>query len=96
MKVDVSMDPEDKFHVSSWWAKTPDGALDGFRQQLQAAAAIWPELADVKIEKRYRSNSKAESGTTGGHARAAALSPERRSEIASEAAKARWGTTQEA
>lgn len=35
--------------------------------------------------------AKAKGKVKGGHARAAALSPERRSEIASKAAKTRWG-----
>ncbi len=83
MKVDVSMATEDGFHVSSWWAKSPDFVLDSLRKQLEAASAVWPELALFKVEKP-RSRSKAERGVQGGNARAVALTPARRSEIASE------------
>lgn len=91
MKVEVNMQPDDKFYVSGWWATSPEFVLSSLRQQLEAASAVWPELAGVEIEKP-RSRSKA-AGRAGGMARAGALSPERRSEIASEAANARWGTT---
>src|SRR5260370_41621614 len=90
MRVDVSMIPKDDFHVSSWWAGSPELVLNALQRQLEAASVIWPELSGFKIEKP-RSHSKARVGIAGGVARAASLSSERRSEIASEAAKARWG-----
>lgn len=92
MKVDVNMHPMDEFHVSSWWVNSPDSIVSVLRKQLETATAIWPELAAYKIEKR-QSRSKASAGVKGGEARAAALSPERRSEIASDAAKVRWSGT---
>lgn len=92
MKVEASMNPKDEFHVSSWWANSPEFVLSALQRQLEAASAIWPELSGHKIGKT-RLRSKTLAGTNGGHARAAVLSPERRSEIASDAAKARWGTT---
>ena len=94
MKVDVNMSPEDKFYVSSWYATEPEWLVSTLCQQLEAATAIWPELKEYKIEKRrsHKNTSQASRGAKGGHARATALSPERRTEIASEAAKARWGT----
>lgn len=91
MRVEVNMKPEEEFHVSSWWATSPEFVLNALRKQLEAASAVWPTLADFKLDKP-RSRSKAERGASGGRARAGVLSPERRSEIASDAAKARWGT----
>lgn len=44
-----------------------------------------------KLAERPRGRA---GGAKGGRARAASLSPERRSEIASQAAKARWGAPQ--
>ncbi len=92
MKVEANMNPVDEFYVNGWWAKTPEYVLISLQRQLEAASAVWPELAGYRIEKP-RSRSKADAGAAGGVARAAALSPERRSEIASEAAKVRWETT---
>ena len=70
MKVSTDVGREDEFCVSSWWAKSPDLVVDTLRKQLEAATAIWPELAAFKIYKP-RPRSKAERGTKGGHARAA-------------------------
>lgn len=88
MRLDISMSTEKtEFTVSSWWAKTPEFAIDSLRSQLEAATVIWPELARYQITERA---SRKERGTSGGHARAAALTPERRSEIATKAAETRW------
>jgi hypothetical protein len=47
------MDTEkDRFHVASWWAETPEFVIDALRKQLEAAAAIWPELKDYAVAKR--------------------------------------------
>ena len=91
MKIEVNMTTNtEMFEVVQWWAKSPDFVLKSLRAQLEAAATIWPELKGYEIIKRGKS-SKRTAGEAGGHARADALSPERRSEIASDAAKARWG-----
>lgn len=88
MRVDVSMNPlKQEFHVSSWWAGEPDFLIKALQSQLEAASAIWPELKNYSIAKRPGQRG----GKVGGDARAAALSPERRSEIAKEAANKRWG-----
>lgn len=88
MKVDVSMTTDkDLFEVSHWWAKEPAFVVDSLRRQLEAASAIWPELRQFAIVEK-RSASKAQSA--GGHARAASMTPEARSETARKAATARW------
>jgi hypothetical protein len=89
VKIEVNMTTSaDMFEVVQWWAKSPDFALKALRAQLEAAQVIWPEqLQGYEIGRR----GKRTAGEAGGHARAEALSSERRSEIASEAAKARWG-----
>lgn len=63
--------------------RTAFAATEGLRLWVAALCAVpWPERKWV-IEKNL-------GRVKGGHARAASLSPERRSEIASGAAKARW------
>lgn len=95
MKVDVSMTSQsDTFEVQNWWAKSPDFVVASLQRQLQAASAIWPELAVYRLVKAGTSR-KGDAGKAGGDARAANLTPARRSEIASDAAKARWGTEKE-
>lgn len=48
----MNMDQE-KFHVHSWWAKTPDFALAALARQLDAAKTIWPEyLGAYDLVKR--------------------------------------------
>jgi hypothetical protein len=89
MKVEVSIAMVNELVVYGWSARAPETVISSLCKQLEAAKAIWPELANFRIEKR-RSRSKSDRGAKGGLARAAVLSPERRSEIASEAAKARW------
>lgn len=81
------MTADDRLEVNRWWAGSPEFVISTLRTQLEAAQAIWPELQSYELTKR----SKRTAGEAGGHARAEALSSERRSEIASEAAKARWG-----
>lgn len=89
MRIDVNMTKEEtKFTVGHWWASDSMFALGAFRAQLQSAAVIFPDLAEFEIVKRA---GKKRGGEKGGHARAASLSPERRSEIASKAATKRWG-----
>lgn len=89
MKIEVNMTTSaEMLEVTNWWAKSPEFALKALRSQLEAAQVIWPEqLQGYEIARR----SKRSAGEAGGNARAEALSPERRSEIASDAAKARWG-----
>lgn len=48
-----------------------------------------------KIEDEYKAQMSAEGGKKGGPARAAKLSPERRTEIAVKAARTRWGSLPE-
>lgn len=54
MKIEVNMKPENEFSVSSWWAKSPEFVLQSLRQQLEAAAVIWPELKNLKIGERRK------------------------------------------
>ena len=49
------------------------------------------KIATGEIEETYVDESKRPGGKKGGHARAGALTPERRQQIAEEAAKARSG-----
>lgn len=59
---------------------------EGLRVYVETLCNVpWPEQRWVVPSMEH-----AERGAKGGHARAAALSPERRSEIASAAAGARW------
>lgn len=90
MRMSLSMRAENELNVAGWWTKSPDYVIQSLQSQLESAQAIWPELAEYTLAKRRP--GKARGGRAGGNARAAALSPERRSEIASEAAKARWKT----
>ena len=60
--------------------------VNAIHERLLAMAAAEAE----RLNERRPFDGSAQS--KGGHARAAALSPERRSELASEAAKARWAT----
>lgn len=93
MQVSVDMDDPSKFRVASWCAKSPEFVITALRSQLEAAQAVWPELTQYTVvERKNRIRSDSARGQAGGIARAAALSAERRSEIASDAAKARWGT----
>lgn len=96
MRVDVSMTTDkEEFHIGSWWAKAPDFVVGALRAQLEAAQAIWPELREYTLVKKPPPKaSQAARGAVGGDARAAALSPERRSEIAKDAANKRWGNPQ--
>lgn len=88
MKLGVNMTgSENELDVGHWWARTPEFVIESLSKQLQAAQAIWPELKGYEVAKK---RSKRTAGEAGGHARADALSVERRSEIASNAAKARW------
>ena len=48
------------------------------------------KLATGEIEEEYVDERKQAGGRKGGEARTQSLTPERRSEIAQEAAKARW------
>lgn len=91
MKIDVSMSTEEnRFYIHSWWATGHDFVVETLQKQLEAASAIWPELRNYTVAKK-RNRTKGDAGKAGHNARAAALTPERRSEIASDAAKARWG-----
>jgi len=51
---------------------------------------VWPRLAVGLVCPKPKSRAARYMGQKGGHARAAALSPERRSEIARKAARTRW------
>ena len=48
-------------------------------------------LATGEVEETYVNPGQSQGGRKGGAARAAAMSPERRREIAEKAAAARWG-----
>jgi hypothetical protein len=88
MHIDISMTTDEKkFYSHSWWAKCPDFVIETLRAQLDAAAVIWPELKQFELVEHA---GKARGGSRGGYARAEALSPERRQEIAKAAADARW------
>lgn len=87
MKIEVDMDNQEKFTVGRWWATSPEFVLESLQQQLEAAAAIWPELAAYRFVWHA---PRMRAGAMGGHARAKALTPEQRSEIASKAANTRW------
>jgi hypothetical protein len=89
MRVDVTMGDEKKLHVSGWYATQPEYVLKFLGEQLEAAKAIWPELNSYRIGASATAD-RARRGSLGGVARAAALSPEQRKEMASNAAKARW------
>ena len=69
-------------------------APDGDNVQTAGRKAI-PTNCVTKIETLIEKvvRAKDESRAKGGHARAASLSPERRKDIARQAAKARWGTS---
>lgn len=86
MRADIEMNPENKLHVSSWWATSPEYVVSALRQQLKAASAIWPSLSMYQIVETHQAR-----GQFGGKARAAALPADRRSEIAAKAANTRWG-----
>lgn len=52
MKIEVSMtQEEDKFSVSSWWARDAEFVLFTLNAQLKAASAMWPELAVWRLSK---------------------------------------------
>ncbi len=57
-----------------------------------SCAVTVARIATGEIEDtKYKQPSKRKGGIAGGHARAEALTPERRQEIAKKAAMARWG-----
>lgn len=87
MKIEFSMTSTDLFEVNSWWAKTPEFFLRTLQGQLEAAAAIWPELKKYEIRARQ---SNVASRAAGGHARAESMTQEQRSEAARKAANTRW------
>lgn len=51
MRVDVNSMDKDRFTVSCWETTEAHEAITMLREQLAAAAAIWPELADYSICK---------------------------------------------
>jgi hypothetical protein len=87
VRIEADMDKENRFTVGRWWAVSPEFVIQSLEQQLEAASAIWPELAAYKLIWHA---PRVRGGKLGGHARAAALTPERRSEIATNAANTRW------
>lgn len=56
-------------------------------------AVLVMRIATGQLEEEVPKTKRAKSGKVGGQARAKALSPQRRREIAKKAAKARWGKT---
>ncbi len=53
MRVEISMTMDkEEFHVSSWWAKSPDFVISSLRSQLEAAQAVWPELKLFTVAKK--------------------------------------------
>jgi len=67
-----------------------DGVIEGAFTSAEALAARLNESGDLPIEF-FSDPTHVKRGQKGAAARAAALSPARRSEIASRAARARWG-----
>lgn len=59
MRVDVSMDPDNEFHASGYWAKKPEYVLTALRLQLEGAQAVWPELKDYVVVKKRERKAKA-------------------------------------
>jgi hypothetical protein len=59
MRADVRMTDQQEFHVSSWWAKSPEYVVAALQAQLEAAQSVWPELKQYSVAKR-RDRSKAE------------------------------------
>lgn len=59
MRVEVSMTPdEDKFYTHGWWATAPGYVLGNIRQQLKAAAVVWPELDNYEIKLKRSKKTK--------------------------------------
>lgn len=67
----------------------PEAGAQGSSAAKEAAART---SATDPVAPEGDENRGAYTGAAGGHARAAALSPDRRSEIAKQAAEARWGS----
>ena len=57
-----------------------------------ANALLAAQIATGEVEEQYADPSRQDRGRLGAGARAASLTPERRREIARQAAAARWGT----
>lgn len=102
MKVTVLMS-QTSFTVDQWWTASPETALKALREQLMAAQAVWPdELGGYGIQRCLPAaasrddldDGKAVRGRLGGVARAAAMTPEERSEVARKAANARRGNAE--
>ena len=64
--------------------------VDDIVAWLELAKGVMVEWAKIRTGKIPPSSEMSKRGHKGGEARAAALSPERRSEIATDAAEARW------
>ena len=54
MLVEVAMNQKNEFHVARWYATGPDFVRVTLEEQLQAATAVWPELAQYKLVKTKR------------------------------------------
>jgi uncharacterized protein YegL len=68
----------------------PQDAQFAYKQEDRDAQSIDPAEATVASVKATFSEQGSKMASSGGNARAASLSPERRTSIASDAAKARW------
>ena len=79
--------------------------IDDDGQVLLALSSVWPagltpeqaemladQLKRAAVRVRGSAEPKSPAQVAGGHARAAALTPERRKEIAKQAADTRWGS----
>ncbi len=71
--------------------KEHDFAVNAFRVMQEATGQTEPKEKPVKVFDAKTLGRK--GGLKGGKARSAKLTPERRSEIAKQAAKARWAQT---
>lgn len=75
--------------------KEHDFSVTAFRVVQEATGQIEPELEKPTETKTFDAKALGRlGGLKGGKARAEKLTPERRSEIAKKAAKARWGKSQ--
>ena len=64
---------------------------DPFAAGIMAARVLVGDIEEEYAEQPTPTPSRAKGGEKGGKARAESLTPEQRSEIASRAARARWG-----
>lgn len=87
---DIYLDDADHYALAAKFSRDWSGQRAGWAYPLEWAAMDTQKVRDAEVEHaawQDRRDGKAK----GGRARAAKLSPERRSEIARQGARARWG-----